>query len=254
MYQIAFTTVTFRKVSRQEIYQIAEANEVPYIEWGGDVHVPSGDAAAINEIASLSKRYSAKTLSYGSYYKVGTKDYAAFADLIETAKAIGAQTIRIWLGDTGSKRTGEDKIREMVQETRVLADMAEKATLKIAFEFHKNTYNDSAENTAAFLREVGKPNVGSYWQPLGDKNDTENLQKILPFLMGIHVFHWNKRGKRYSLCKGEKQWREWIEIAKKKNSTLPYIIEFVKGDKVKQFEKDVVTLKEMLRDAYPSIN
>lgn len=252
MYQIAFTTVTFRTLSRKQIFQIAEDNKIEYVEWGGDIHLPAGNFSAIDELALLTKQYSLKTLSYGSYYRVGTKDYAAFAKLVDTAKAIGAKTVRIWLGSVGSKETSEECFNNMVQETQVLADMADKASIQIAFEFHKNTYNDCAENTVKFLKAVDKQNVGSYWQPLGEGKDTENLKTILPYLMGIHVFYWNKRGRRYSLSKGEKQWREWIEIAKKKTTAIPYILEFVKGDKVKQFEKDVITLKQMLCEAYSS--
>lgn len=40
MYNIGFTTVTFRKKSRREICQIASENDIKYIEWGSDVHLP----------------------------------------------------------------------------------------------------------------------------------------------------------------------------------------------------------------------
>ena len=40
MYNIGFTTVTFRKKSVEEIIDIAKKAAINCIEWGGDVHVP----------------------------------------------------------------------------------------------------------------------------------------------------------------------------------------------------------------------
>lgn len=250
MYRVAFTTVTFRKLSRDAIAKLAFDCGVNDIEWGGDIHLPMGDTDAINKVNELNKKYSLHSLSYGSYYRVGDGDTAMFRDIVNTASAIGAKVIRVWLGKASGEKTDKDQFNKMVAEVRILADIAMERHLKIAFEFHNGTYNDSGDNTIKFLSAVNKVNVGTYWQPLCNKSDEQNLKKILPYLLGIHVFNWDRFSNRHSLRLGIKKWKRFIEIAKESSAEIPYIIEFVKGDKVKQFEKDIDTLKKLLKECY----
>ena len=63
MYNIGFTTVTFRKNSRREICQIASENDIKYIEWGGDVHLPPNDINALREVLSLQKEFGLTAVS-----------------------------------------------------------------------------------------------------------------------------------------------------------------------------------------------
>lgn len=250
MYRVAFTTVTFRKLSRDAIAKLAFDCGVSDIEWGGDMHLPMGDTDAINKVNELNEKYSLHSLSYGSYYRVGDGDTATFRDIVDTASAIGAKVIRVWLGKVSGDKTTNELYDKMVAETRTLADIANEKSIKIAFEFHNGTFNDSGDNAIKFLSAVNKDNVGTYWQPLSNKSDEQNLKKVLPYLLGIHVFNWDRFSKRHSLRLGIKKWKKFIEIAKESSAEIPYIIEFVKGDKVKQFEKDIDTLKKLLKECY----
>lgn len=250
MYRVAFTTVTFRKLSRDAIAKLAFDCGVSDIEWGGDIHLPMGDTDAINKVNELKERYSLHSLSYGSYYRVGDGDTATFRDIVDTASAIGAKVIRVWLGKVSGEKTDKDQFNKMVAEVRTLADIANEKGIKIAFEFHNGTFNDSGDNAIKFLSAVNNDNVGTYWQPLSNKSDEQNLKKVLPYLLGIHVFNWDRFSKRHSLRLGTKKWKKFIEIAKESSAEIPYIIEFVKGDKVKQFEKDIDTLKKLLKECY----
>lgn len=250
MYKVAFTTVTFRKLSRNAIAKLAFDCGVDDIEWGGDIHLPMGDTDAISEVNELNEKYSLHSLSYGSYYRVGDGDIAAFRDIANTASVIGAKVIRVWLGKVSGNKTTNELYDKMVAEVQTLADIANEKHLKIAFEFHNGTYNDSGDNVIKFLSAVNRDNVGTYWQPLCNKTDEQNLTKVLPYLLGIHVFNWDRFNRRHSLRFGIKKWKRFIEIAKESNAEIPYIIEFVKGDKVKQFEKDADTLKKLLKECY----
>lgn len=250
MYKIAFTTVTFRNLSRDAIANIASDCDIKDIEWGGDIHLPMGDTDAINEVNKLNMKYGLSALSYGSYYRVGDGEITAFKDIVETASAIGAKVIRIWLGKVSGDKTDNEQFNKMVTEVQALADIAKEKNLKIAFEFHNGTFNDSADNTVKILSAVKRENVGTYWQPLNNNTDEQNLAKLLPYLLGIHVFNWDRFNSRHSLRLGIKKWKRFIEIAKESNTEIPFIIEFVKGDKVKQFEKDANTLKNILKECY----
>lgn len=212
--------------------------------------MPMGNTDAINEVNELNVKYGLRSLSYGSYYRVGDCDYSAFKDIVDTASAIGAKVIRVWLGKVSGDKTDTEQFNKLVSEVQSLADIAKVKNLKIAFEFHNGTFNDNADNTVKFLSAVNRGNVGTYWQPLNNKDDENNLIKVLPYLLGIHVFNWDKFSRRHSLRFGIKKWKNYIEIAMESSNQIPFIIEFVKGDKVKQFEKDVNTLKKLLNDCY----
>ncbi|MGN1417822.1 MAG: sugar phosphate isomerase/epimerase family protein [Acutalibacteraceae bacterium] len=249
MQNIGFTTVTFRKKSRREVCEIARKNDIKYIEWGGDVHLPPNDPTALNEVISLQNEFGLSAVSYGSYYRLGAEDYALWESITETASKIGAKIIRIWQGDSASENVSNEKLSAMVNETKTLADIAAKKGLTVAFEFHNGTNNDNGKSALEFLKTVGKPNVKTYWQPFSTKDDINNLKAVLPYLVCVHIFEWDEKGKRYSLKHGRKKWTEFFRIIEKSHSNPYMIMEFVKGDSRHRFAKDVKTLARILTEA-----
>lgn len=239
MYNIGFTTVTFRKKSRREICEIAQKNGMKYIEWGGDIHLPPDDEVALQEVISLQKEFGLTAISYGTYYRLGAEDYDLWESITETANAIGAKIIRIWQGDCSSHKVGKEKMQAMVNETKILADIADEKGLTVAFEFHNGTNNDNGKSSIQFIKEVNKPNVKTYWQPFSISEDTENLKAVLPYLVCVHIFEWNEKGKRYSFKHGKKRWSEFLEIIEESDANPYLIMEFVKNDSEKQFGKDI---------------
>lgn len=250
MYQIAFTTVTFRKLNRSAVCNIAAENEISLIEWGGDIHLPIADINAQNEIINLSNSLNLCALSYGSYYYVGTKNYDEWRKITQTASSIGAKTIRVWLGNKSSENVSDSMLDEMVEETQILADIAREKDLIVAFEFHKGTYNDNGKRSSAFIEKVNRDNVKTYWQPFGTKEDEENLKAVLPYLISVHVFEWNEKGKRYPLKHGRKKWKKYASIIHMANIDVNYIMEFVKNDSPRRFAKDLVILQNLLYEVY----
>ena len=243
MYNIGFTTVTFRKKSRREICEIAQKNGIKYIEWGGDIHLPPNDDIALNEVIALQKEFGLSAISYGTYYRLGAEDYALWESITETANEIGAKIIRIWQGTKSSADMTDDILSSMVNETKILADIAEEKGLTIAFEFHNGTNNDNGKSAVEFLKAVNKPNVKTYWQPFSTDDDISNLKAVLPYLVCVHVFEWNEKGKRYSLNHGSKRWSEFLKRINESNANAYLIMEFVKNDSKKQFSKDLKHLR-----------
>lgn len=243
MYNIGFTTVTFREKSRREICEIAQKNNIKYIEWGGDIHLPPNDSNALQEVISLQKEFGLTAISYGTYYRLGAEDYALWESITETANAIGAKIIRIWQGTSASADVSSEKLLSMVNETKALADIADKKGLTVAFEFHNGTNNDNGKSAVEFLKTVNKANVKTYWQPFSTNADIDNLKAALPYLACVHIFEWNEKGKRYSLKHGKERWSEFLEIIKESNANPYLIMEFVKHDSEKQFAKDLKQLQ-----------
>lgn len=251
MYKLGLTSVTFRELSIEKVAQIAEQNTMDYIEWGSDVHVPCDDEKSISRAKEATQNNSFFAFSYGTYYRLGENDFEKFEKICSAASSMGMKYVRIWQGSVSSQQTDKSLFENMVEETKKLSDIAEKYSLVVAFEFHNKTNNDNAESCIAFLKAVDRENVKTYWQPLGNrKKDTEYLKAVLPYVVSVHVFHWNKWGKRYSLKRGQRIWRKWIDIIAKDKGDMNFTMEFVKNDSPKQFEKDAKILKKILDSVY----
>lgn len=246
--KLGMTSVTFREKSIAEIIDIARAAELSVIEWGGDRHVPPGDEAAIREAAALMHRHEISCPSYGSYYRLGENDPARFRLICTTAQALGATTIRTWLGTKGSAQTSAEERAALVLEAQMLADIAAESSLTLAFEFHGKTLNDTGESGMAFLRDCGKENIKTYWQPLASGNSEENLRTVLPALCTVHVFNWDTEYRRYPLADAEDEWRRYVSIIKNACRPCPFLLEFVRNDSDEQFLLDAKALRRILSD------
>lgn len=250
MERIAFTTVTFRQLTRREIIEIARENGISQIEWGGDVHLKPRDSAAREEVARLQSQCGVTACSYGSYYRLGMNDMAEWRAVIEAAQAVGAKTIRVWAGEKPSGDTDEAGFTALVAEARELAAAAEEKGLQIAFEFHQGTYNDTGASSVRLLENIHRDNVKTYWQPLRTTAELEDLETVLPYLAGVHVFYWSKKGLRFPLKFGRRKWERFIRMIAENEADVPYILEFVKGDSRRQFARDVKTLRALLSRVY----
>lgn len=247
MYRLGFTSVTFRKLAAEEVAKIANKAGIKYIEWGGDTHLPIGEGA---KIAAIDEKYSLTPISYGSYYRLGACDYEQWSNILDTAEMIGAPRVRIWQGNKSSSQVSTDEFNVMVEETRKLADMAAEKGIIVAFEYHNNTNNDNGVSGKEFLAAVGRENVSTYWQPQSRGEDLKNIVALTGTISAVHVFEWNKNGKRYALKKGEKHWSEFLNLLKCEPNDIDYIMEFVKHDSLKRFLKDVAFFKTLLEDCY----
>ena len=98
-------SVTFRKLTPEEIIALSAKAGVQSIEWGGDIHVPAGDVARAKEVGQQTRDAGLMVAAYGSYYRLagGGRFPAPFEQVLATAAALGAPTIRIWAGVKGAK-------------------------------------------------------------------------------------------------------------------------------------------------------
>jgi len=89
-------SVSFCKKSIEEIAQIARQGGLDTIEWGGHKYVPPGDKEAIALANKACGDYGLTVSAYGSYYRC--TDGEDFSAVLETAKALGTNMIRVWAG------------------------------------------------------------------------------------------------------------------------------------------------------------
>ncbi len=257
MYKIGLCSVTFRKLSTEEIIALATKAGIDGIEWGGDVHIPHGDLDTARAVGEATRAAGLMVSSYGSYYRVGRSEdeRLRFGTVLETAQALGAPMIRVWPGTHGSDDTQPEHRQHIESELRRIATMAAGADIQIGMEYHYNTLTDSLESTLDLLKAVDHPNLTTYWQPWVDRERQAILDEIpalLPYLSNLHVYSWETGENGWNrLAFSDKSdfWTEALDRANVDSSTRWAILEFVRDDKIDQFLEDACDLFDIIGKA-----
>jgi 3-dehydroshikimate dehydratase len=188
--------------------------------------------------------------SYGSYYKAG-HDLAGFDAILETARALGAPRIRVWAGTVGADEADPDARRAVTHDLRRVVELARRADVRVAAEFHGGTLTSHAASAARLLREV--PGLESYWQPRADIGPDEalsDLASLADHLVHAHVFHWQPGGQRHALSAGRSCWPLYLRALRDLPRSLHVQLEYVKDDRPGQLREDAATLRGWLDDAF----
>lgn len=249
MLSAGLVSVTFRKLSPREIVTLMTRAGIEAVEWGGDVHVPHGDAPRAKEVAEMTAGAGLRVSAYGSYYRVGDSEDVAFADVLNSATALRAPLVRVWAGRKGSDEADPGYRARVVEDARRIAGMAGAAGIGVAFEFHAKTLTDTNDSARRLLEEIAHPNVGSYWQPPVGKPDAyclEGLTLLGSRLRNLHAFSWSERGERLPLQADESRWGRFLETAASLGGDHDVLIEFVKDDSEEAFLDDAATLRRWL--------
>lgn len=186
--EFGFTTTTFRQIKDLEkIVKIARKAQVDCLEWGGDVHVRSvADAKRAKELCG---KAGIRINSYASYYRVGCKNADEWKEICEIASAMGARSVRVWLGKADSEKTDEATYKTIVEDTKAICAAALEYGLIVCPECHDNTYNN---NTDAFLKiqaDVGCDNFKTYFQSRYKRleYDFDRIERTMPYIETVHI-------------------------------------------------------------------
>lgn len=248
-------SITFRKLSPDEIIKLVKNGGLKAIEWGGDIHVPHGDIAKAKEVGEKTRAAGLEVAAYGSYFRLGQSaaDGLDFKQVLASAEALGAPVIRIWAGIKGSAEYSQEERKLLATEAKNAASAAAEKNIKIAFEFHGQTLTDTTESALQLLKECGNPNIQTYWQPplpLTHEERIKSLKAVLPQLSNIHAFSWNTNADgsytRLAFADHADDWKEYLAIASQLPSDRSAMIEFVKDDSPEQFIEDAKALKALL--------
>ena len=245
-------SITFRKISSEEIVELVHQAGLDGIEWGGDIHVPHGDLAKARDVRKMTEDAGLKVTAYGSYYRAGHDNSGPFEAVLDTAVELGAPLIRIWAGKQGTDTADEAYYTQVIEDSRRIADLAANAGIPLAYEFHGNTLTDTNHAAKLLLESVAHDNVISYWQPpchASVEYNLEGIEAVLSRLSHVHVFNWHiDTCERLPLVDAENKWRQYLtKISTTKRDHFA-MIEFVKDDAPGQFLQDAAALKRWVRD------
>ena len=244
-------SVTFRKLTPDEIIALCVKAGVQAIEWGGDVHVPAVDIDRAREVGQRTRDAGLMVASYGSYYRLGGggKESATFEQVLSSAAAIGAPTIRVWAGVEGSKECSAERRREVVADGLRVAKIAADRGITVCLEYHPNTLTDTRDSVRGLLGELDHPNIEFLWQAADEDSVEKNVERlldVLPRLRNVHVYYWASYNERNPLAEGEANWRTFIDIVRESGRTVDFLLEFVRDDSPEQFVSDAATLRRLL--------
>jgi sugar phosphate isomerase/epimerase len=141
-----------------------------------------------------------------------------------------------------------------VQRSFEAAEMAAKAGVQLAYEFHRNTYTETMEEALKLLKAFDHPNLQMYWQPTHGSGLEPRLREIEAFkqcLLCVHVFNWEGSEKppyaRLALSEGSELWRPCLDAIAKIPGERFALLEFVRGNCEKQFREDAQTLIDWIQ-------
>ena len=252
MMQSGLVSVTFKHRPCEDVIHYAHKAHLKSIEWHGQNHVPHGDLETAHRIGQSTRIAGLAVAAYGSYYVLGQSEGRglSFDSVLQTAEALGARMIRVWAGHQNPNETSKAARAHILVEAGRVADMAAEKRIKVVFEFHKDTLTQTGTSCAALLGNLNHPNVGTYWQPAPELDVNRNLTElrtVLPWLVGLHVFHWGPTHMdRHPLAQAESDWARYLAMAQSCSGLLNVLLEFVKGGTVEQFNEDAVTLHRLL--------
>ena len=254
-------SVTFRALPPEQVAALVQRAGLAALEWGGDIHVPHGDLPAARRVRALTADCGLRTAAYGSYYRAGHGEPCPFETVLETALELGAPLIRIWAGKLGSAEASPQQRARVAEDSQRCAELAARAGLRVAFEFHGGTLTDTPESARALLEQAAHPALGCGWQPPKGAARAEalaGLAAVRPWLAHLHVFHWQLAGsppevQRLPLAEGEADWRAYLAAAAQDGRERCALLEFVRGDDPDQFLRDAAALRAMLAEANTSL-
>jgi sugar phosphate isomerase/epimerase len=240
----------------QAVIDLAAANGIKAIEWGADIHVPSGDLENARDVAERTAKTGLTVSSYGSY--IFAPDFAPedLTAALETAKALGTGHIRIWPGSR--KRPSVDySPMERRAATDALATIARQADdygMTIGLEYHPNSLTDTLPSALQLMQDLPMPNLFFYWQPAPGLPLDDALAEISALgtrICHLHVFAWLNDASRLPLGERADYWRACIDALPESDWTKPAyaMLEFVRGDDVGQFAEDAVALRNVLHSS-----
>ena len=246
-------SITFRKLSADEIIALAAENGLAAVEWGGDIHVPAGDTRTAAAVRRRSTEAGLRTPSYGSYFRVTPQSTpATFAPVIETTQALGAETVRVWADGKPSRAMDDDYWRRLIDAARPLAEAAAQAGCRVGFEYHPGTATDTNAAARRLIEGTAHPAAQLYWQPRQKMTTEErlvSLQEASPHLAHLHVFQWiGDRDERRPLAEGSADWRQYLACAAEAGGERCAYLEFVAGDSTEAFVRDAAELRALLTE------
>ncbi len=186
--KIGFTSTSFRQLkSIEKIVKIASESGADCIEWGGDIHIKDTDTA--KRAKKLCDDAGIMISSYGSYYRVGSKNADEWKNICDIANALGAKSIRVWLGTNDSEITDEAAYKLLVEDGKKICTVAKEYNLIVCPECHDNTFNNSTDAFLKIRQDIDCDNFRTYFQSRYKRMeyDLDRIERTLPYIESVHI-------------------------------------------------------------------
>lgn len=250
-------SISFREISNEKIVELVSDAGLSGIEWGGDRHVPHGDIGIARRTRQSTLDAGLEVAAYGSYYRFDecfedvTESGPEFDQVLDTASALGAPSIRVWAGRKDADALSDLESGRVVERAREIGEAAAKQSIRIDFEFHENTLTHTNESTACLLDRVNHPNVWTLWQPalqVGHAYRKSGLQSLVNRVSNIHCNYFGENAwpDQLELSDGASEWADYLEVVRQSCRNRWILIEHVKDHSEENFRKDAATLKDWL--------
>lgn len=250
-------SITFRQKSHEELIEIVKKAGLEVIEWGGDVHVPHGDIETAERVGKLTRDAGLEVAAYGSYYNATDKGVllgpvATFDEILETAVALGTDTIRVWAGNKNFYSDDPEVPVATEEERKIfyerLSEAVEKAAARgitLATEYHQNTLTNTLEGALDVLENV--PGLKTYWQARldGVTDEVGNIKALGKNIVNSHI-EYRANKVKLPLADGLELVTDCVNALREYSDAKAGMIEFVVDGKDEQFLEDAEVLKSIL--------
>lgn len=242
-------SVTLRALSVEDVAAVAARAGLAAVEWGGDVHVPPGDAGAVRRAVAVSAAHGLTVASYGSYlFALGVEPDDAVRRAVDTAAALGAPHLRVWAGFDDAVAAADRPL--VVEGIARCAALAAEVGIDVGIEFHGGTPTATVAGTVALLAAIDAPNVRSLWQPpywrgpTAPEADAAEVRSLGARLGHLHVYEWSAAGVRLPLAAGRERWAAVLAAVPTGDRTA--FLEFVADDDPDRVVADAAELGRLL--------
>jgi sugar phosphate isomerase/epimerase len=250
-------SITFRTLPADDVLALATRAGVQGIEWGADVHAPSGGNAVVTALGARTRDAGLSVVSYGSYLGMARSTDDHVEAVLDSAEALGAPTVRIWTELGVTPDSPADERRRVTEHTARLVERIAARGLTAALEFHPGTLTETARSTNDLLEAIGRTELRTHWQPdpsLAPESALDELAAVAPRLAHLHVFSWGPAGidERRPLADGVALWPAAFALAAREGDALAggryALCEYVRDDDPEQFVADVRVLRTWIDD------
>lgn len=256
-------SISMRQLKPREVVELVRQAGLDGIEWAGNVHVPPGCAQQAAAVRTMTEDAGLAVSSYGSYWKVTDEEGRPedFSPVLESALALGTDTIRIWAGRKSSVSAADAERNAVISGIVRALEAAAPYGIKLAAEFHTHTLSDNNDAARKLLDTVPHANFYTYWQPMYWLADPgyclQGLQALADRVLNLHVFHWLfhsglgdwvQSTERRPLAEGAPDWKRYLQVDLKGFQPHYALLEFVQGDAPAQFLEDAAELRQWLSE------
>ncbi len=245
MYQIGLVSISFRKLTAEQIIEAVKKAGLQCIEWGSDVHVPCTDPERVAQVAKATQAAGLSCCSYGTYFRLGETPLTELPQYITAAKILGTHILRLWCGNKSTHLYTPEEAEALYETCRQAAAIAREQQVVLCMECHPNTYTESLDGSLALMEAVNDPHFRMYWQPNQYRTEAEKLayaKIIAPYTKHLHVYQWV--GKTHlPLSTGIVQWQAYLSNFPGNHALL---LEFMPNHSIEELPAEADALRTII--------